>query len=53
MIQIDPQLISAVIGFPVLLVSGVPFPTSVEAPSMDFLHDFFDTRPLGEEKSQA
>jgi hypothetical protein len=25
-IQIDPQLISAVIGVPVFLVSGVPFP---------------------------
>jgi len=25
-IQIDPQLISAVIGMPVLPVSGVPFP---------------------------
>jgi len=42
-IQIDPQLISAVIGVPMLPVSGVPFPD--EAPNIDFLHDFFGTRP--------
>jgi hypothetical protein len=42
-IQIDPQLISAVIGVPMLPVSKVPFPD--EAPSIDFLHDFFRTRP--------
>jgi hypothetical protein len=42
-IQIDPQLISVVIGVPVLSVSGVPFPD--EAPNIDFLHDFFGTRP--------
>jgi hypothetical protein len=42
-IQIDPQLISAVIGGPVLPVSEVPFPE--EAPSIDFLHDFFGMRP--------
>jgi len=44
-IQSDPQLISDVIGVPVLPVSGVPFPPGVEAPSIDFLHDFFGTRP--------
>jgi hypothetical protein len=42
-IQIDPHLISAVIGVPVLPVFGVPFPD--EAPCIDFLHDFFGTRP--------
>jgi hypothetical protein len=30
-IQIDPQLISAVIGVPVLPVSGVPFPERLPA----------------------
>jgi len=50
-IQIDPQLISAVIGVPVLPVSGVPFPD--EAPSIDFLHDFFRTRPQREDKSYS
>jgi hypothetical protein len=35
-IQIDPQHISVVIGVPVLPVSEVPFPPSVEAPSIDF-----------------
>jgi hypothetical protein len=50
-IQIDPQLISIVIGVPVLPVSGVHFPHGVEATSIDFLHDFFGTRPQREEKS--
>jgi hypothetical protein len=40
-IQIDPQLISAVIGVPMLHVPEVPFPDGVEAPSMDYLLDFF------------
>jgi hypothetical protein len=40
-IQIDPQLISAVIGVPVLPIPRVPFPDSVEAPSIDCLLDFF------------
>jgi hypothetical protein len=52
-IQVDPQLISYVLGVPVLPVSGVPFPLGVEARSMDFLHDFFGTRPQGEEKSRS
>jgi hypothetical protein len=43
LIQIDPQLISAVIG--------VPFPD--EAHSIDFLHDFFGTRPQREDKSHS
>jgi hypothetical protein len=41
-IQIGPQLISDVIGVPVLPVSGVPFPD--EAPNIDFLHDFLGRR---------
>jgi hypothetical protein len=52
-IQIDPQLISTVIGVPVLSVSGVPFSPGVEAPSIDFLHDLFGTRPQREEKSHS
>jgi hypothetical protein len=52
-IQIDPQFISAVIGVLVLPVSRVPFPPGVEAPSIDFLHDFFGTRPQREEKSHS
>jgi hypothetical protein len=48
-IQIDPQLISAVIGVPVLLVPGLPLPEGVEAPSIDYLLDFFEARPQGEE----
>jgi hypothetical protein len=36
-IQVDPQLISSVLGVPALPVLGVPFPLGVEAPNMDFL----------------
>jgi hypothetical protein len=50
-ILINPQLISSVIGVPILLVSGVPFLD--EAPSIDFLHDFFGTRPQREDKSHS
>jgi hypothetical protein len=42
-----------VLGVPVLPVSGVPFSLGVKAPSLDFLHDFFGTRPQGEEKSHS
>jgi hypothetical protein len=52
-IQFDLQLISAMIGVPVLLVSGIPFPTGDEAPSIGFLHDFFGTRPQREDKSHS
>jgi hypothetical protein len=44
-ILIDPKIISFVVGVPVLPVSGVPFPPGDETPSIDFLHDFFGTRP--------
>jgi hypothetical protein len=50
-IQIDPQLISVVIGVLVLPVFGVHFPD--KAPSIDFLHDFFGTRPQREDKSHS
>jgi len=52
-IQIDPQLISAVIGVPVLPVPGVPFPEEVKAPSNDCLVDFFGARPQGEERAYS
>jgi hypothetical protein len=50
-ILIDPQLISSMILILVLPVSGVPFPD--EAPSIEFLHDFFGTRPQREDKSHS
>jgi hypothetical protein len=53
LIQIDLELISAVIGVPVLPVSGVRFPPGDETPNIEFLHDFFGTRPQREEKSQS
>jgi len=52
-ILIDPQLISSVIGVPVLPVSGVPFPLGDETPSIDTLHDFFGMRPQREDKSHS
>jgi hypothetical protein len=52
-ILIDPQLISSMIGVPVLPVSGIPFPAGDETPSIDFLHDFFGTRPQREDKSHS
>jgi hypothetical protein len=52
-ILIDPKLISSVIGVPVLPVSGVPFPAGDETPNIDFLHDFFGTRPQREDKSHS
>jgi hypothetical protein len=50
-IMIDPQLISYVIRVPVLPVSGAPFPDA--APNIDFLHEFFGTRPQREDKSYS
>jgi hypothetical protein len=44
-IQIESQLISVVIGVPVLPVPRVPFLDGVEAPSMDYLLGFFGPRP--------
>jgi hypothetical protein len=32
---------------------GVPFPAGDEAPNIDFLHDFFGTRPQREDKSHS
>lgn len=52
-ILIDLQLISVIIEVPVLPVSGVPFPPSDEAPSIDFMHDFFGMRPQREDKSHS
>jgi hypothetical protein len=49
-ILIDPQLISSVIGVPILPISGVPFP---DDPNIEFLHDFFGTRPPREDKSHS
>jgi hypothetical protein len=50
-ILINPQLIRSVIGVPILPVSRAMFPD--EAPSIDFLHDFFGTRPQREDKPHS
>jgi hypothetical protein len=52
-IQIDLQLISAVIGVSMIPVPGVPFPDGVQTPIMDYLLDFFGARPQGEEKPHS
>jgi hypothetical protein len=52
-ILIDPHLISLVIGVPILLVLGVPFPAGDETPNIGFLHDLFGTRPQREDKSHS
>jgi hypothetical protein len=49
-IQIDPHLISVVIGVLMLPILGFPFPEGVEAPSIDYLLDFFKAQPQGEER---
>jgi hypothetical protein len=41
------------LGVPVLPIPGVSFPTGVEAPSIDYLLNFFGARPQGEEKSHS
>jgi hypothetical protein len=50
-ILIDPQLISSVIGVPIMPVSRAPFLD--EALNIDFLQDFFWTRPQREDKSHS
>jgi hypothetical protein len=52
-IQIDPQLISVVIGLPVLHVPRLPFPEGVEASNIDYLLDFFEAQPKGEERAHS
>jgi hypothetical protein len=52
-IQIDPQLINAVIGVPVLPGPGLPFPEGVEASSIDYLLDFFEARRQGKERAHS
>jgi len=50
-IQIDPQVISRVIGVPVLQISASPFNKVVEAPSLEDLREFFHAIPHGEERA--
>jgi len=44
-IMVDPQVISQIIGVPVLQISASPFNEVVLAPSLDELREFFHTVP--------
>jgi len=50
-ITVDPQIISQVIGVPVLQISASPYNEVVLPPSMDDLREFFHTVPQGEERA--
>jgi hypothetical protein len=48
-IQIDPQVISRVIGIPVLHIFASPFNEVVEVSTLEDLREFFQAVPQGEE----
>jgi hypothetical protein len=52
MIQIDPQVISAIIDVLVLCISLNPF-TEVKAPTLEQLKDYFHAHPQGHEWAHA
>jgi hypothetical protein len=50
-IMVDPQVISQIIGVPVLQISASPFNEVLVAPSLDDLREFFHAIPQGEERA--
>jgi hypothetical protein len=50
-LQIDPQVISTIIGVPVLHIFASPFNEIVEAPTLEDLREFFHAIPQGEERA--
>jgi hypothetical protein len=44
-LQIDPQVISRIIGIPLLHISANPFNEVVEAPTLEDLREFFHVVP--------
>lgn len=48
-IQIDPQVISAIIDVPVLPIFAYPFTEVMEPPTLEQLRDFFHAHPQGHE----
>jgi hypothetical protein len=50
-IQIDPQVISRIIGVPMLHIFASPFNEVVEAPTLEDLREFFNADPQGEERA--
>jgi hypothetical protein len=49
--MVDPQVISQIIGLPVLQISASPFNEVVGAPSLDDLQESFHVVPQGEERA--
>jgi hypothetical protein len=49
--MVDPQVISQIIGVPVLPISASPFNEVVVAPSLDDLREFFHAIPQGDERA--
>jgi len=52
-IMVDSQVISQIIGVPVLQISANPFNEVVLAPSLDELREFFHVVPQGEEQAST
>lgn len=52
-IQFDPQVISRIIGVPMLSISANPFNEVLEPLTLDQLRDFFYAHPQGEERAHA
>lgn len=51
--MVDPQVISQIIGVPVLQIFVNPFNEVVLAPSLDELKEFFHTVLQGEERAST
>jgi hypothetical protein len=52
-IMVDPQVISQIIGVPMLQILASPFNEVMVAPSLDDLREFFHAVPQGEERSST
>jgi hypothetical protein len=51
LIMVDPQVISQIIGVPVLQISASPFNEILVVPSLDDLMEFFHAVPQGGEQA--
>jgi hypothetical protein len=50
-LQIDPQVITRIIGVPVLHISASPFNEVVKAPTLENLREFFNVVPQDKERA--
>lgn len=53
MIQIDPQVINAIIDVLVLSISANPFTEVIKPPTLEQLKDYFHAHPQGHERAHA